>query len=91
MLCLTGLQTDIVNANTQISSNLGLPFRDTTTWANPANNYTDNTQWFFMMPPTAGWTREDGTFYTQDQMMNNVVNVTQAESESDWYTPVNPP
>lgn len=90
MLCLIGSQAEIVSANTQISSNLGLPFRETTAWAVPENNYTDNTQWFFMMPPAEGWTREDGTFFTQDQMMNGVVNVTQAESQPNWFPP-NPP
>jgi len=82
----TGTENDITIANSQINSNCGLPFGGTSTWAISQQAYLQNF-WFIPMPNPNGWTREDGTYFTQDQMISNVINVTEQESQSNWWPP----
>lgn len=89
-LYYTGTQGNIDIANAQISDNLGLPFRNTETWAFPRSSYSDPTFYFFIMPDATGWTREDGTYFTQEQMINGVVNVTPEEPNPNWWPPFPP-
>ncbi len=88
-LYFTGTEENIINANQKISQNLGLPFRGTTTWADPQKAYQQDF-WFILMPPEDGWTREDGTHFTQEQMIDGVVNVNIEESQPDWWPPFPP-
>jgi hypothetical protein len=82
----TGSESDVIAANTQINSNCGFPDAYTQTWAIPTQNYTDPTTWFILMPPPEGYMNGVVTL-TQSQMINSVVNVTQAESQSNWWPP----
>ncbi len=88
-LYFTGTEENIINANQKISQNLGLPFRGTTTWADPQESY-NQTFWFILMPPVEGWTREDGTHFSQEQMSDGVENVNIEESQPDWWPPFPP-
>jgi hypothetical protein len=83
----TGTQENIDIANNQIGKNLGLPFGGTQRWADPQQNYSDPTTYFILMPPPEGWTREDGTHFTQEQMINGVENIEIEESQPDWFPP----
>lgn len=89
-LYYTGTQNNIDIANAQISSNLGLPFRGTQIWAILQSSYSNADLWFFLMPLENGWTREDGTHFSQSEMVQGVVNVTIQESQSNWWPPYPP-
>jgi hypothetical protein len=86
----TGTEENIAVANNQIGQNLGLPFMGTERWADPQQAYQQDF-WFILMPPPQGWTREDGTHFTQEQMIENVSNVDMKESSPDWWPPLYPP
>jgi hypothetical protein len=86
-LYFTGTEENIALANYQIGQNLGLPFRGTMRWADPLQAYQQNF-WFILMPPAEGWTREDGTYFTQQQMIENVQNVSIEEGQSSWFPPI---
>lgn len=85
-LCYTGTEDQIIIAINQINTNCGLPFRGTQTWDIPKKAYSYDF-WFIYMPPTGGWIREDGTYFTQQQMIDGVVNVSIQESQPDWWPP----
>ncbi len=87
-LYFTGTEENIIAANAQISSNLDLPFRGTIKWAQPQSSYSDPNFWFIEMPSEAGWTREDGTHFTQEQMIANVIDVEIQEENPNWWPPV---
>lgn len=89
MLCYTGTQDNITDALKQINANCGLPFRVTITWDNVKKAYSYDF-YFIIMPWADGWTREDGTHFTQQQMINNVSNITIQESQGDWWPPPPP-
>lgn len=84
----TGTEVNINTAVAQIDTNCGLPFEGTNTWDIPKRAYQKNF-WFILMPPPDGWRREDGTYFTQEQMINNVSNVNIEESDSSWFPPEN--
>jgi len=86
-LFFTGIEVDIIAANAQISSNAGLPYEHTEEWAVPKASYSDPNLFFIIMPNEDGWTREDGTYFTQAQMIDGVVNVEIQESQSNWFPP----
>lgn len=88
-LYFVGTEENIIIANAQINNNCGLPFRNTERWAEPTQAYEQNF-WFIPMPPAQGWTREDGTYFSQEEMILNVVNVTIEESNPSWWPPINP-
>lgn len=85
----TGTQDNILIANQQINQNAGLPFRETLTWAIPQQAYLQDF-WFIIMPPPEGWRREDGTYFTQQEMISNVINVNIEESNPSWWPPFPP-
>jgi len=86
----TGTEENINLANQQIDNNLGLPFGGTNTWSIPRQAYLQDF-WFIPMPPPEGWKREDGTYFSQQQMIDNVSNVDIQESSPDWWPPAPPP
>jgi hypothetical protein len=85
-LYFTGTEENIIIANNQIGQNLGLPFRGTLRWADPLKAYQQDF-WFILMPDSDGWTREDGTHFTQEQMIDGVTNVNIEESDPNWFPP----
>ena len=86
-LYFTGTEVNVIAANAQISGNCGLPFGGTKTWADPQSEYIEPIKWFIKMPDPEGWTREDGTHFTQKEMISGVVNVDIEESNPDWWPP----
>jgi hypothetical protein len=74
-------QADVVAANAQIQSNSGIPTPDgkTVRWDIPRKPLTGDNFWFIAMPPAKGWNQ-----YTQEQMMQGVVNVTQTPYQPSW-------
>jgi len=82
----TGIQEDVEIANNQIGSNCGLPFGGTNAWAVPTLAYEQDF-WFIPMPSPSGWTREDGTHFTQSEMINGVTNVEEEEGQPNWWPP----
>ncbi len=88
VMCLTGTQGQVIGANAQIDTNCGFPNANTYTWAIPQQAYNQDF-WFISMPPLEGFKDGIGS-WTQDQMMANVVNVSQEESQSNWWPPLPP-
>ena len=82
----TGTLEEVSIANSQISTNCGLPFGETTTWAIPVQAYEQDF-WFIPMPSPTGWTREDGTHFTQSEMIIGVISVEEEEGQSNWWPP----
>lgn len=74
-------ESDVVTANSQIQTNVGIPTVDgkTVRWDTPRKPVTGDNFWFIAMPSPEGWNQ-----YTQEQMMQNVVNVTQEVYNSSW-------
>lgn len=74
-------ESDVVAANHQIEVNSGIPTPDgkTLRWDIPRKPITGDNFWFIAMPPPKGWNQ-----YTQEQMMNGVVNVTQQQYNPSW-------
>lgn len=87
-LYYTGTEAQIIAANNQINSNCGFPSGGTTTWAIPQQAYEQDF-WFILMPPPEGY-KNGAINKTQAEMIAGVVNVTEAESQPDWFPP-NPP
>lgn len=85
MICLVGTELQVNIANSQIGSNCEMPSGGTQIWAIPAQAYEQNF-WFIKMPPSIGWKG-----FTQEQMMANVIDVTQEDSQSNWWPPFVPP
>jgi len=85
----TGSLTDVNVAIAQINTNCGFPDGYTTTWATATQNYTTPTVYFFLKPPPDGYMTPNGS-WTQAQMVNGVVNVTEAQSNSSWWPPFPP-
>jgi hypothetical protein len=83
----TGTEVNIIIANLQIDQNAGLPFGGTETWSIPQQAYLQDF-WFIPMPTPEGWRREDGTYFTQEQMIDGVVNVNIQESQPNWFPPI---
>lgn len=83
----TGTQADVVAANAQINSNCGFPNSYTQTWAIPQQAY-QQAFWFIMMPPPEGYTQPNGVTITQAEMIAGVINVTQQQSQSNWWPPL---
>lgn len=86
----TGTEENVTAAVNQININCGLPFGSTQTWDEPKQAYLQSF-WFIWMPNVDGWIREDGTHFTQDQMIENVINVNIEDSQSDWFPPISSP
>jgi hypothetical protein len=84
---LTGTELNVIAANAQISINLGLPFGGTQIWAQPQASYSNSNFYFIPMPSENGWTREDGVYFNQEQMIAGVVNVEIQESQPNWFPP----
>lgn len=82
-----GTQADVVAANAQINSNCGFPNSYAQTWAFPQQAYQQSF-WFIMMPPPEGYTEPNGNIITQAQMVAGVVNVTEQQSQSNWWPPL---
>lgn len=78
-------EQDVINANNQIGSNCGLPTQYTSQWDRVLKAY-DQDFWFIIKPPVQGWNE-----FSQAQMMQGVTNVTEEESQPDWWPPVVPP
>lgn len=89
-LYLTGTESNVTLAEAQVSENLGLPFSGTMRWAIPMQAYQQDF-WFISMPPYEGWYREDGTYFSYQQMMNAVTNVEIETSQPNWFPPFVPP
>ena len=82
--CLASLnQADVIEADLQIQQNAGIPTPDgkTTNWDIPKKAFNHNF-WFIVMPPENGWNG-----ISQEQMMQNVVNVTQEMCDASWFPP----
>src|SRR4051812_25974660 len=84
----TGSEQDILAANHQIDLNCGFPDPQTETWAIPQQAYEQDF-WFILMPPPEGYTNNYGT-WTQDQMIQEVTNVEEQQSQSNWWPPYPP-
>lgn len=84
-ICLTGTQSDVIAANSEIDLNCGFPNKNTFTWADPQQAY-QQTFWFIAMPPPEGYKDGIGS-WTQDQMMKDVVNVNQQKFDPSWNPP----
>lgn len=84
MLAFTGTEEQIIAAAARIDSNCGLPFRNTNTWDVPKKAYSYDF-WFIWMPEEEGYTREDGTYFSQAEMIDGVVNVEIQDSQPDWF------
>jgi hypothetical protein len=82
----TGTLDNINAAIAQINSNCGFPDGYTETWATPKQNYTTPSVYFFIMPPPEGYMTPMGS-WTQAQMIAGVVNVTEEQSQPDWWPP----
>jgi hypothetical protein len=80
--CLIGSQTDVIAANAQIEANCGIPCPGTSSWDIPRQGYEQDF-WFITMPPASGWNE-----FSQDQMMHDVVDVSEAMSQSSWFPPI---
>lgn len=81
----TGAEADVVAANDQINANCGFPDEYTETWAVPTQAY-QSTFWFIIMPPPQGYMNPRASF-TQQQMIDNVQNVSIEQSQPDWWPP----
>lgn len=87
-LCYIGTQSEVTAANDQIDSNCGFPDGYTNTWDIPVQAYEQDF-WFIRKPPVAGY-KEPTRSFTQAQMIAGVTNVTEEESQPDWWPPVDP-
>jgi hypothetical protein len=83
-ICLIGSYEDVVAANQKIELNSGIPNEDTACWDVPKEAYNQNF-WFIEKPLVTGWND-----LTQEQMMQDVVNVTEVEFDSSWLQPATP-
>lgn len=81
----TGTEEEIVAANNQINSNCNFPDPETTTWAIPTKAYQQDF-WFIPMPSPEGYKNSYGS-WTQAQMINGVSNVSEEESQPNWWPP----
>lgn len=79
MKYLVGDHNQVVSANQQIELNCGIPNAHTECWDLPkkANNQDF---WFIAKPSEIGWNG-----YTQAQMMQDVVDVVEMNSEDSWF------
>ena len=83
----TGTEEDIIAANNQININCNFPDLETTTWDIPKKAFNQDF-WFISMPSPEGYTNNYGS-WTQDQMINSVINVEEEESQTNWWPPAN--
>lgn len=84
----TGSEEDVSAAVEQINSNCGFPDGYCETWGNPRQAYQQDF-WFVLMPPPEGYVEPSRSF-SQEEMIENVVNVDQEQSSPDWW-PLVPP
>lgn len=86
-LYFTGTEKEIIEAAAKINGNCGLPFGSTIDWSTPTASYSDPNFWFILMPWKDGWTREDGTYFTQEKMIEGVMNIAIEERQNAWFPP----
>lgn len=84
----TGTQQDIINATAQIDLNCNFPDGYTQTWAIPKKAYEQDF-WFIPMPSPEGYKNIMHSF-TQEEMIFDVVNVSEQESQRNWWPPFPP-
>ena len=85
-ICYTGTEDQVTIANNQINTNCGFPNNDAQNWDTPTPAYTPNTFWFIRKPPPGGLVYADRT-YTQEEMINGVVNVIEQPYSPSWRPP----
>ncbi len=81
MFLTSNIEQNVTTANQQIALNIKLPDDDTQVWDIPRKAYQQDL-WFIKKPRSFGW--KD---YTQEQMMQNVVNVDQQQFDISWFEP----
>ncbi len=84
-LCYKGTHENVIAANAQIDANCGFPDAYTQTWGSIKKAYQQEF-WFFAMPTPAGYKNRSGD-WTQEQMIDSVVNVEIEESQPSWFVP----
>jgi hypothetical protein len=82
---LVGTEDQIIAANNQINNNAGYPCPGTERWGIPTQAYEQDF-WFIPMPmPDAIYNGHTG-----QELMLNVINVVEEESQSNWWPPMPP-
>lgn len=81
-----GTEVEITAAIVQINSNCGFPDGYCQSWGVPTQAYEQDF-WFVMMPSPNGYMEPTRSF-TQEQMIIGVENVTQEESQRNWWPPI---
>lgn len=88
-LCYVGDELSILNAIETINKNCGFPNDEgTDTWGVPIKAHEQDF-WFVLKPPAQGY-RTRNHYFSQNEMIDGIVNLNTEEWQRSWISPIEP-